>query len=62
MCPFFYIGDPVKNQLENGLSKLINFQGQAIYLSDQGVFNLKDLGLHDEEGKKINVSDPLTAA
>ena len=31
-------------------------------MSDQAVFILKDLGLHDEEGNKTNVSDTLTAA
>ena len=53
---------PVKTQVENGLSKIFNFRGQNINVSDRAVFILKDLGLHDEEGKKTNVSDPLTAA
>ena len=51
---------PVKTQVENGLSKLINLFGQTIDVSDQALFTLKDSGLHDEEGKKTNVSDLLT--
>ena len=51
----------MKTQVENGLSKLLNFQGQTIDISDQFVCILKDSGLHDEEGNKINVSKPLTA-
>ena len=38
---------PVKPQVENGLRKLFNFRGQTIDVSDQAVFILKDLGLHD---------------
>ena len=30
-------------------------------MSDQSVFILKYSGINDEEGKKTNVSDPLTA-
>ena len=52
----------MKTQVENGLSKLSNFLGQTIDMSDQAVFTLKDSGLHDEEGNKINTSNPLTAA
>ena len=52
---------PVTNQMENGLSKLFDLWGQTIDTSEQAVFNLKHSGLHDEEGKKINTSDPLTA-
>ena len=36
--------------------------GQTIDTSDQAVFTLKDSGLHDEEGKKINISDLITAS
>ena len=50
---------PVKTQMENGLSKLFNFQGQTIDMSYQAFFILKDLVPHDEEGNKTNVSDPL---
>ena len=52
----------MKNQVENGLSKLFNFRVQTIDMSDQDVFTLKDSGLHDEEGKKINISDRITAS
>ena len=31
-------------------------------MSDQAVFILKDSGLYNEEGKKTNVSKPLTAS
>ena len=47
--------------MENGLSKLFNFRGQTIDVSDQDVFILKDSVLHDEEVKKTNVSDLFTA-
>ena len=50
----------VKTQLENGLNKLFNFQGQTIDVFDQAILTLKYLGLHDEEGNKINISDLLT--
>ena len=53
---------PVKTQVENGLSKLFDFRGQTIDVSYQAVFILKDPGLRDDEGKKTNISDPLTAA
>ena len=53
------MGAPYKTQLENGLSKLFNFRGQTIDVSDQAVFTLKYLGIHDEEGKKPNISDLL---
>ena len=56
---FFYMGSPVKNQVENVLSKLFIFRGQTIDVYDQAVFTLKYSGLHDEEGNKINVSGPL---
>ena len=52
----------MKKQVENGLNNLFDVQGQKIDVSDQVIFTLKDLGLHDEEGKKINISDPLEAA
>ena len=56
------MGPTVKTQLENGLSKLFDLQGQTIDTSEQEVLTLNDSGLHDEEGKKINTSGPLTAA
>ena len=55
-------GYSVKNQVENGLIKRFDLWGQTINTSDQYIFTLKDSGLHDEEGNKINTSDPLTAA
>ena len=48
--------------MENGLSKIFDFQGQTIDVSDQAIFTLNDLGLHDKEGKKSNASKSLTAA
>ena len=56
------IGSRVKTHVENGLSKLFDFWGQTIDLSDQENFILKDSDLHDEEGNKINVSNPITTA
>ena len=53
---------PVKTQMENGLSKLFNFQGQTIGVLDQAVFVKIYSVLHDEEGKETNVSDLLTSA
>ena len=55
------MGAPAKTQVENGISKIFDLRGQTIDVSDQAVFILKDSGIHDEEGKKTNVSDPLTA-
>ena len=54
------MGSPGKIQVKNGLSKLFDFQGRTIDVSEQIVFTLKYLGLHDEEGKKINISDLIT--
>ena len=51
---------PVKTQVKNGLTKIFDFWAQTINMSDQAVFTLKDSCLHDEEGKKINTSNPLT--
>ena len=51
---------PVKTQVEIGLSKHLNLRGQTIDVSEQAVFILKYLGLHDEGGKKTNISDLLT--
>ena len=36
----------MKTQVENGLSKLFNFQVKTINMSDQAVFTLKDSGFH----------------
>ena len=44
------------------MSKLFDFRGQTTERSDQAIFTLKDAGLHDDEGEKINTSDPLTAS
>ena len=56
------MGAQVKIQVENGLGKYFNFQVQIINTSDQSIFTLKYSGLHDEEGKKINKRDLLTAS
>ena len=54
--------DPVKTQVENELSKFFNFRGQTIDVSDQAIFTLKYLGLHDEKGNKINKRHPLISS
>ena len=59
---FVEMVSPVKTQVENGLIDLLGFLGQTIDMSDQVVFTLKYSGFNDEEGNKINVSDPLTAS
>ena len=51
---------PVKTQVENGLSEIFDFQVQTTDVSDQAVFILKDSGLIDDKGKKINTSNLLT--
>ena len=55
------MGDPVRTQVKNGLSKLFGFRGQTIDVSEKAVFTLKYSVLHDEEGKKISINNPLTA-
>ena len=57
--PVFNIGDLVKTQVGIGLCKIFDLPVQTIDVSDQAVFILNHLGLHDEEGKKTNVRDPL---
>ena len=47
--------------MENGLSKLFNFRGYTIDVSDQAVFTLNYYSPHDDECKKTNVSDSITA-
>ena len=42
------------------MGQVFDFQGQTIDVSYQEIFTLKYLGLHDEEGKKINISDLIT--
>ena len=43
LCAHFVdMGYPVKNQVENGLSKLFDFRGKTMDRSDQAVFALKD--------------------
>ena len=59
VCPFLNMEVLVKNQVENGLSKLFDLRGQTIDVSDQAVFTLNDSGLHNEEGIKTNASNPL---
>ena len=44
----------VKNKMENGLSKLFNFWGQTIHVTDQTVFTLEYFGLNDWEGEEKN--------
>ena len=56
------MGFPVKTKVENGLRKLFDLWGQTIDVYDQAVFILKDSGIHDEEGKKTNVSNTITAS
>ena len=46
---FVDTGSPVKTQVENGLSKLFDLQGQTIDVSDQVVFTLNYSGLHYEK-------------
>ena len=61
LCSCFVdMGDLVKTQVENGLSNILNFRGHTIDMSDQAVFTLTGSGIHYEEGKETNVSDPLT--
>ena len=55
------MGSTVKTYVENGLSKLFDFRVQTVDVSDQAVFILNDSIINDEEVKKTNVSDPLTA-
>ena len=45
---FVYMGSPVKTQVKNVLNKIFNLRVQTIDLSDQAVFILKYLVLHDE--------------
>ena len=45
---FFDMGAPVKTHVENGLSKIFDLRGHTIDVSDQAVFILKYLGIHDE--------------
>ena len=48
MCAHFVdLGALVKNPVENGLSKLLDFCVQKIDVSDQAVFTLKYSGLHN---------------
>ena len=61
LCNWFVeMGELVKTQVENRLNKIFDFRGQTLDMSDQAVFALKDSGLRDEEGKKININDLLT--
>ena len=47
MCAHFLdMGSPVKTQVENGLSKLFDFQGRTIDTSKQAVFTLNNSGLY----------------
>ena len=40
LCALFVnMGSPVKNQVGNGISKLLDFRGQTIYVSDQSVLS-----------------------
>ena len=51
---------PLKTQVVNGLDRLFGLWGHNIDVSDQDVFILKNTGLRNDEGKKINISNPLT--
>ena len=63
LCGYFLdMISPAKTQVENGIFKIFNFRGQTIDVSDQAVFTLKYSVFHDEEGNKIDVSDPITVA
>ena len=44
---FVDMGAPVETQVENGLSKVLNFRGQNIDVSDQAVSILKDSVIHN---------------
>ena len=49
LCDHFaYMGAPFKTQVENGLNDIFNFWFQTIDVSDQAVFTLNDVGLHDK--------------
>ena len=45
---------------ENGMNKIFDLRGQSINVSDQASDTLKDLGIHNKEGKIINISNLLT--
>ena len=42
------MGVPVKTQLVNGLGKLFDLRGHNIDMSDQVIFVLTDMVLHDK--------------
>ena len=49
LCDSFVdMGDPVKIQVGNGISKLFDFRGQTVDLSDQAIFIFKYFGLRYE--------------
>ena len=48
---FVDTGSPVKTQVKSGISKIFDFRGHSIDVSDQSVLIFKDSGIHDEEGK-----------
>ena len=52
----------MKTQVGNGRINLFNFWGETIGVSDQAILALKHSGLHDEEGEKINIINPLTSS
>ena len=43
-----YMGAPFKTQVEHGLNKIFNFWVQTIDVSNQAVFTLKGLDIHDK--------------
>ena len=59
---FLNMGDLVKTQVGNGLSKIFGLPSQTIDVSDQAVFTLKDFFLRDYEGKKTSVSNLFRAS
>ena len=59
--PIIDIGPPVKTQVGNDIDRILNFQGQNIYVSDQSIF-INIYGPSYQRRKKTNTSNTLTAA
>ena len=57
---FVDIVDPVKTHVKNGLNKIFDLQGQSIDVSDQDLFVLTHESLHEKEGRKTTIGDPLS--
>ena len=56
---FFNMADTAKTQAENFMNKLFGFWGQNIDLSDQDVFVVTNVELHDQEGRNTTIGDPI---